>query len=396
MSSLVDIIFNIELSLVVGTLTSFILGFLLLLIKVPSSEYFKKIANTKNTIAVCYMLCSMFFFVTLRYSGISDYEIFSSLMMFVITAMSSVVLSYSLITLLDTGNFDHDKFYLNIGAVAVMSFVLGKSFWWENRVGKIIVITASIILFVVQCIMHIIKFRKVYRKSVKQLELYYDEEEDNKIKWIKFCYIIMMLTQMFILVYMLLPRGMMKVYALFYSLFMLYFTANFISFLGSHKMLLDAFAHKTLSGQDIIHLINERKDMKEKKGQKVQKSVLTGFTESELKRIEKALDVWVQEKRFRDYDKSREEIAKQLRISKEALHLYFSTVKKVDFRTWRTELRIEDAKKLLLEDKKTSINIIGEMAGFSDRANFYRQFVKIVGCSPKDWRESNGNPDSES
>ena len=92
----------------------------------------------------------------------------------------------------------------------------------------------------------------------------------------------------------------------------------------------------------------------------------------------------------------REEIAKELRTSKESLHLYFATVMKMDFRTWRTELRIEESKKLLLEDKETSINIIGEMAGFSDRANFYRQFVKIVGCSPKEWRESNGNPDLKS
>lgn len=393
MSSLVDINFNIELALEVGTLTSFILGFLLFLIKVPTSEYHKQLANTKNTIAVCFMLCSALFFLTLRYSGISDYEVFSSLMMFDITAMSSVVLSYSLITLLDPGNFDHDKFYLNIGAVAIMSFVLGKSFWWDYGFGKIAVIVGSILLFVVQCLLHIIKFRKTYSKSVKQLEIYYDEEEDHKIKWIRFCYTIMMLTQMFILVYMLLPRGMMKVYALFYSLFMLYFTANFISFLGSHKILLDAFAHKALTGQELINLIQERKEIKEKKDAKPAR---TAFSDAELKRIEKSLDIWVKEKKYRDYDKSREEIAKQLRISKEALHLYFATVKKVDFRTWRTELRIEDAKKLLLEDKQTSINIIGEMCGFSDRANFYRQFVKIVGCSPKDWRESNGNPGSES
>lgn len=390
MSSLVDIIFNIELSLVVGTLTSFILGFLLLLIKVPGSEYYKKIANTKNTIAVCYLLCSVFFFLTLRYSGISDYEVFASLMMFIITAMASVVLSYSLITLLDSENFDHDKFYLNIGAVAVMSFVLGKSFWWNDGIWKILVISLSILLFVIQCVMHIVKFRRTYRRSVRQLELYYDEEEDHKIRWIRFCYTIMMLTQTFILVYMLLPRGMMKVYTLFYSLFMLYFTANFISFLGSHKLLLDAFAHKALSGQEILNMLNERKDRKNLRPK------AQGFNDVEFKRIEKALESWVQEKRFREYDKSREEIAKELHTTKELLHLYFTTVIKIDFRTWRTGLRIEDAKKMLLEDKTTSINIIGEMAGFSDRANFYRQFVKIVGCSPKEWRENNGNPDSAS
>jgi AraC-like DNA-binding protein len=137
-------------------------------------------------------------------------------------------------------------------------------------------------------------------------------------------------------------------------------------------------------------MINERKDKKGTK-HKVQR-----FNEVEFKRIEKSLEVWVQEKRYREYDKSREEIARELHTTKEQLHLYFVTVMKMDFRTWRTGLRIEDAKKLLLEDKYTSINIIGEMAGFSDRANFYRQFVKMVGCSPKEWRESNGNPDSAS
>lgn len=393
MSSLVDIIFNIELSLVVGTLTSLILGLLLLLIKVPGTAYYKKIANTKNTIAVCYLICSVLFFATLRYSGISDYDVFSSLMMFVITATASVVLSYSLITLLEPGDFDHDKFYLNVGAVALMSFILAKSFWWEGGFAKVAVMSVSLLLFIIQCLGHIVKFRKTYRKSVKQLEMYYDEEEDTKIRWIKFCYIIMMLTQTFILVYMLLPRGMMKVYTLFYSLFMLYFSANFISFLGSHKLLLDAFAHKTLSGKELIDMIHERKDMK---GKKALKKKSPGFNDAEFKRIEKSLEIWVKEKRYREYDKSREDIAKELRTSKESLHMYFTTVKKIDFRTWRTELRIEEAKKLLLEDKTTSINIIGEMAGFSDRANFYRQFVKVVGCSPREWRESNGNPGSAS
>jgi AraC-like DNA-binding protein len=86
-----------------------------------------------------------------------------------------------------------------------------------------------------------------------------------------------------------------------------------------------------------------------------------------------------------------EEIVDELRTTKEVFHLYFATVKGVDFKTWRTGLRIEEAKRLLLENRDVSTNIIGEVAGFSDRSNFHRQFVKIVGCSPKQWRESGGN-----
>ena len=73
--------------------------------------------------------------------------------------------------------------------------------------------------------------------------------------------------------------------------------------------------------------------------------------------------------------------------------MYFTMYKGMDFKTWRTELRVEESKKLLLENKEMSTNVIGEIAGFSDRSNFHRQFVKIVGCTPKQWRESGGNPE---
>ncbi|MGM9736178.1 MAG: helix-turn-helix domain-containing protein [Candidatus Cryptobacteroides sp.] len=384
-------VFNIELSLIIGVITSFVLGFLLLLIKVPQTEYSGKIARTKNTIAVCFMVCSLLFYLTLRYSGIPDYAIFSSMMLFVVTAISSAVLSYSLINLLDESYIENDKFYLNVGVVVAMSFLLMKSFWWEEKWLRIAVVAICIGLFIVQCIVHIIMFNKVYKASVKQLELYYDEEEDQKLKWIRFCYVIMMLTQMFILVYLLLPNGLMKVYAAFYSLFMLYFSANFISFLGSHKLILDAFAYKTLSGQDLMQKISENR----RRGGKNPHKELSAedFNEAEFRRLERALDKWVEQKKFREYDKSREDIAQELQTTKEVLHLYFVTKMGMDFKTWRTELRVNEAKRLLLESKDLSINIIGEMSGFSDRSNFHRQFVKIVGCSPKQWRDSDGNPD---
>ena len=332
------------------------------------------------------MVVSAVFFIALRYSGIVDYEIFCSLMMFIITVTASVILSYALITVLNPTTFDVDRFVINLGIAIVMCYVLGNSFWWESRTAKIIVMTICVIVFLIQCALHIFKFRKTYAESAKKLEQYYDDEENHKIRWIHFCYVIMMLTQMFVLVYMLLPLGMMKIYIAFYSLFLLYFTANFISFLGSHKLLLDAFAYKTLSGQDVRDMLNARKGLKAGK----KKDDEEGFNEVEFIRLDRSIDKWVKDKRFREFDKSREEIAKELNTTKEMLHLYFCTRMSIDFRTWRTQLRIEDAKVLLLEKKNMSINVVGEMAGFSDRANFYRQFVKFVGCSPKEWREHGG------
>ena len=97
------------------------------------------------------------------------------------------------------------------------------------------------------------------------------------------------------------------------------------------------------------------------------------------------------EKMYCEYDKTRDQVVEELHTTKELLNLYFIHKVGVDFRTWRTNLRIEEAKTLLLENKDASINIIAEASGFSDKSNFHRQFVKIVGCSPKEWRDSDGH-----
>lgn len=386
MSGLASLVFNAELSLTIAIVTSFILAFLLFLINVPGSEHSRKLIKAKNTIAMCFFISSILFFVCYTYSGIENYEVFSSLMMFVVTAISSSILSFSLMNLLEEG--DNDKFFLNVTIIAIFSCILMRSFWMERGAMRWAILIGSIVLYVTNCIIHIVLFHRTYLRSVQKLEQYYDEEENNKMKWIRFCYIMMMLTQMFVLVYMLLPRGFMKIYTLWYVLFMVYFSANFISFLGSNKLLLDAFAYKTLSGQEIMERIERRKRMK--KGAKEAQPLDSQITEQELNRIEHALDKWVKEKRYREYDKTREQIAKELNTSKEMLHLFFVTRMSVDFKTWRTRLRIEEAKFLLLENQEMSINIVAELSGFSDRSNFHRQFTKIVGCSPKQWRESAG------
>ena len=251
--------FNIELALIIDIITAFILGFLLFLIKVPNTEYSRKIAKTKNTIAACYMVCFGLFYACIKFSGIENYEVFASMMLMVVTAVSSVILSFSLINLLDESASDNDKFYLNVGLVVVLSVVFMRSFWWDPGWKRTLVHVAYIVYFVLQCVGHIVVFRRLYKDSRQKVEQYYDEDEDQKVKWIHFCYTIMMLTQMFILVYRLFPTGFMKVYNVWYSLFLLYFAANFISFLGSHKLMLDAFAYKALSGQDLKMIGRNRK-----------------------------------------------------------------------------------------------------------------------------------------
>ncbi len=365
---------------------SCVLAFILMLIKVPATEYSKNITNAKTTIAVSFIVCAFMMVFTLnKYSEVWEYERFSSLTMLIAVSFSSLAMSYSMINLLDDKMISSNTFIVNIFLIASSSILLLEMATGTEKILYNISLAASLLLFASQSIFYIIMFDKAYKKSQKALNAYYDDEEEHKIRWIRFCYIIAMLTDLCLLVYMMIPTSFMKIYIAWYVLFMLYFTANFISFIGSHKMILDAFAHKTLSGQNLFPPKNKREKALKEDTEYERKQMEKAF-----KTIQKNLAQWVADKKYREYDKSREEIAAELNTTKELLQLYFMTNIGQDFRSWRTELRINDAKRMLLEDKGTSIQLVGELCGFSDRSNFHTQFTRLTGCSPKKWRETDG------
>ena len=368
---------------------SCMLAFVLMLIKVPQTEYSRKISNAKTTIAISFLLCFFMMGLTLHYyDAVWNYVQFSSFTMLTAAMFSSLAMSYSMINLLDDHKIPAQTFIVNTFLAAVTCFVLLNSSFSDNALQRNLSLAVTILVFISQSIWFIILFDKAYKKTLKALESYYDESEEHKVKWIKFCYIIAMLTNMFLLVYMLLPNMFLKVYIVWYILFMLYFTVNFISFIGSHKIVLDAFAHKVLSGESIFVTKNSKQ-----KSAKEELESNKRLRDKEFKILQENIDRWVEEKKYREYDKTREQIAHELGTTRDVLQLFFTTVIKEDFRSWRTALRINDAKIMLLENKDTSTNIIGETCGFSDRSNFHSQFSKSVGCSPKKWRETDGHPE---
>lgn len=373
---------------------SLTLAVLIMLINVPRTEYARKLTRAKTTIATNFLVGAFIFGYTIYHSDIPDYEEFSVLTTLIIAAFSSILTSYSLINLMQPRYIDSGKFMISVFILFFASAMLTESFFSENTGFHKGMLITAIVLFVFQNSYLIIIFDKAYKKSLDLLEKYYDEDEEHKVKWIRFCYILTMLTTMFVLIYMFLPKGLIKIYNFFYILYMVYFAGNFISFLGSHKLLLDAFGHSAFSEQKQ----GKRRKSPAKRQRTGDEDGLGGINTDEVSgefaSIETSLKKWVAEKKYREYDKSREEVAHELGTTREMLQLYFSEKVGEDFRTWRTRLRINDAKQMLLEKKDTSINLIGEIAGFSDRSNFHRQFTKFVGCTPKKWRDTSGNPEA--
>ena len=113
-----------------------------------------------------------------------------------------------------------------------------------------------------------------------------------------------------------------------------------------------------------------------------------------MDRLESALEAWVERKAYRQSVRTVAEVAEQLDTDSVLLFHYFRDRLHTDFRTWRTRLRLEDAKRLLLEEPATYASDIGRRVGFSNRSNFSRQFLAYTGLTPGQWRERAGaSPD---
>ena len=103
--------------------------------------------------------------------------------------------------------------------------------------------------------------------------------------------------------------------------------------------------------------------------------------------LERTLSVWLENKGWRIPVRTVGEAAEQLNTDTGILYAYFRDRVGMDFRTWRTRLRLEDAKRMLEESPEMEAAEVARRTGFSNRSNFARQFQAYTGCTPARWRD---------
>ena len=114
----------------------------------------------------------------------------------------------------------------------------------------------------------------------------------------------------------------------------------------------------------------------------------SNIPEDTLKRLDAAVQRWIDTKAFLFPDPTPSESAKRIGTTSAMLHKYFIEVMGEDFRTFRSRLRIEEAKKLLLEKPQLPLSTVGRQVGIEDRSNFQRQFQAVTGEIPSEWRKN--------
>ena len=103
--------------------------------------------------------------------------------------------------------------------------------------------------------------------------------------------------------------------------------------------------------------------------------------------IQNSLDQWCMDLGYKDCNVNMLTLSRTLCISKNELSQFFDQCLHSNFRIWLSEIRLNAAKKMMLEYPDYSNDIISAECGFSCRTHLYRIFKTKEDCSPTEWRD---------
>lgn len=183
----------------------------------------------------------------------------------------------------------------------------------------------------------------------------------------------------FMLVFAILNRGLLYVFGPIMLISLLLFVLAFIG-LGYNYRPFDGIMEDDLPNAD-ADLLQE--GMTDGEGTLPQQKMDV----SRMKEIDAAISEWCAHGGFRDSEVTMSMLSRHLGIPRRELTQYFALYLQSSFRVWLSDIRFQEARRMLLENPHYSNEIISVECGFSSHAQLYKIFRTKAGMTPRMFKE---------
>lgn len=137
-------------------------------------------------------------------------------------------------------------------------------------------------------------------------------------------------------------------------------------------------------GYDMISLVQLEEDIQD---DYEQPSAPTSELQN-LRYVSNQIAAWVATRRYLDPSLVRENVLSQMNISRDALHYYLENQEgSPSYRQWISALRVEEAKRIMVEQPNYAVEAVATICGFSNGSALTRAFKAQTGFSPRQWIE---------
>lgn len=357
-------------------------GVILLMLSIPFTNEWKQFRTVRLCLAfTCLVLSASDFASCFALDSHQDAQLFSTLTLIVASYQAMLFTTASLV-FVQSPRVHRRSVLTQLGIITAVGVTLLVSQYHFPRLYPYLFATA-IAAYIAQITLYTLTFRKDYKSCVQQLEAFYDEDEQGRMRWISHCFYSALVVGVVALFFCVIPYS-----SITYDLFVLSYTLYYIYIAG-------CVVNYRIKAGFILNARREQQQVQEAEQAGPETEVETAAGEetepqavlawADKLRID--LERWVAEKHYIDIDSSPDKVAKELGITKTRLNGYFAQYEQTTFREWRTQLRLKEAERILREEDEVAVSSLHELVGVSDKSNFRRSFKQFTGMTPHEYRK---------
>jgi len=361
------------ISIVAAGSLLFVFGLLFLLLIVPDRPLLYNYRIARRTMAFSYL----FFAVVEILKGAYTYtHVSGSNIMLIQTVILSIafsqalLFSYSLIVLVNVRFADRRLFNRELIPVLSLIAVLFIAYIACPRLCFRFLFYVFILLYSAQLVRYTHLFLTNYRIFRFRLDNYYSESESKRLHWIVFSFfasLVIGVMAMFTALSGVLLAAL--IFSIIVIVFYTFFAISFFNYPYLFQRIIEQSMNDDDEPEEPVQPKNDSKPFNEAFAQ-----------------LEKRIELWIADKGFTEQGITIDIMSAKLITNQKYLSTYINTYKKQTFREWINELRIEEAKILLLQYPEMPLKEVASQVGFSDKSHFLRQFKKLTNVSPTIWK----------
>lgn len=109
--------------------------------------------------------------------------------------------------------------------------------------------------------------------------------------------------------------------------------------------------------------------------------------EPRIENIEESIRKWKEAAGYRDQNLTLATMTRRIMVNKNDFTNYLNNKYEQTFRVWLSDVRTEEAKRMMIENPDYSNELISIECGFSSRVYFQRMFKEKTGLTPSEWKK---------
>ena len=210
---------------------------------------------------------------------------------------------------------------------------------------------------------------------------YYDHDMSSMLRWIELSIILLALIGL-VAPPIIFSTGQLLV---LYSL---------IIFFGIYYMVISFVCYGVSNDSQKVILAEEadretEAATKPATGKEEQQAEPQGLPPSDRQKVERAVARWTIEGGHLEHDLNIQTVAEGMRLPRTLLSAWLKECYRDSFSAWLSNLRIEEAKRVLLAHPEWNNESVADNCGFSDRSYFQKVFRKVTGMTPAQFVKEN-------